>query len=133
MDNNCSDRLSLSLDITEQMLKERLCDCFDIVYKTSTVNGTRIMFVMSDGMCDNLLVTQEIIAPILNCSCSCADANELIKYLSDNVVAGIDRSMSFRLDTVTESILSGLVAVFADGTDSGISETKHRKRAGRGR
>jgi hypothetical protein len=49
--------VSRSLEKNIVYFKEKLGSSFDIMYKQTQIGGNKAMFIMDDGMCDNLLVT----------------------------------------------------------------------------
>lgn len=111
------EKLSQSLDCNLEALKERFSGCFDIIFKPVEVDNARILFVMADGMCDNMLVTEQIVKPILTADHLPKKADICLGHIASGIVSGIDQSRAYTLDAVTENILSGLVAIFVDGVD----------------
>jgi len=116
---NCAN-ISFSLYKNEAALRELFSDSFDILYKQTEVGSAKLLFVMADGMCDNLLVTQEILKPILSCKDLPKDADILLEHLSLRVVSGIDQNKAFTIENVAEDIVSGLVALFVDGVNYAV-------------
>ena len=57
--------VSRSLEKNIVYFKEKLGSSFDIMYKQTQIGGNKAMFIMDDGMCDNLLVTGQVVNPIL--------------------------------------------------------------------
>ncbi len=98
-------------------LKKEFGESFDIMYKYSDLNGKKICFVMDDGMCDNLLVVEQIVKPILTADRLPKDPDEMMGYISSNVVAGIDQNETRTLENAISDIVSGLVVLFIDGVD----------------
>lgn len=113
--------ISKSLLKNESELRLRLSDSFDILYKKITVSGYDILAVMSDSMCNSLLVTQQILSPILGCSSLPEAADECAEYIDREVIAGADRMKTYTLDSAVENILSGLAVIFIDGSDCAVS------------
>ena len=46
-------------------MKEKLGASFDILYKQTYIGKNKAFLIMDDGMCDNLLVTQQVVGPIM--------------------------------------------------------------------
>ncbi len=109
--------ISHSNDKNEAELRALFAGSFDILFKRTDLNGCRLLFVMADGMCDNLLVSTEILKPILSENRLPENPFEAIEHLSRNTVAGIDQTKAFTLEKAAENVLSGLVAMFVDGVD----------------
>lgn len=84
--------VSDSLEYNISYLKERFGESFDIIYKYSDVGKNKVCFVMADGMCDNMLVVEQIMRPILTAKNLPFDPCEMLNYISANVVAGIDQN-----------------------------------------
>lgn len=105
------DELQLNIDF----LKENFGSSFDILYKELNVDGTDICFVMADGMCENLLVSEQIVKPILNAEEYPLKNEKFLDYISGNVVTGIDRERVDTLSQAIKNVLSGLVVLFVDG------------------
>ncbi|MEG1846375.1 MAG: spore germination protein [Oscillospiraceae bacterium] len=108
-------KVSKSINYNVNYVKSKLGESFDIVYKSSEIDGSKAMFIMADGMCNNLLVTQQVVRPVLENKNYPSDAGEKMKYIRDEVAAGIDQKETDELDEVIKNIVSGLVILFIDG------------------
>ena len=73
------------------------------------------MFIMDDGMCDNLLVTGQVVNPILTARDLPENAEEQMAYIRDCVSSGIDQKEEYSLDEAVKQVVSGLVVLFIDG------------------
>ena len=58
--------ISKDLDFNVRYFKNQLGGSFDIKYRSCTVGEKKFVFVMVDGMCDSLLITEQIMNPIIN-------------------------------------------------------------------
>lgn len=58
--SNSETPISDSLQYNISYLKEKFGDSFDIIYKYSDVGKSKVCFVMADGMCNNMLVVEQI-------------------------------------------------------------------------
>lgn len=103
------------IDKNIDYLKTEFGDSFDILYKRITLDSTEICFVMADGMCDNLLVVEQVVKPIINSKKLPFKNEKVLEYLSENVVAGIDQNSANTLEGAIADVLSGLVVLFVDG------------------
>lgn len=115
-----TDVLSYSLYKNEARLREVFGASFDILYKITDIGGNKLMFVMADGMCDNLLVSEQVLGPILKSGCLPPSPDRLIEYVSLNIVSGLDQNKAFTFTKVCEEVLSGLVCMFVDGVDYAV-------------
>lgn len=115
--SNSETPISDSLQYNISYLKEKFGDSFDIIYKYSDVGKSKVCFVMADGMCNNMLVVEQIMRPILTAEKLPSEPREMLNYISANVVAGIDQSETQTLEKAITDVLSGLVVFFVDGAD----------------
>ncbi len=77
--------VSRSLEKNIVYFKEKLGSSFDIMYKQTQIGGNKAMFIMDDGMCDNLLVTGQVVNPILTARDLPENAEEQMAYIRDCV------------------------------------------------
>ena len=103
------------LERNVQYIKAQLGDSFDILYKQTCIGGNRAVLIMDDGMCDNLLVTQQVVAPILAMQNVPETAGAQMAYIRDRISAGIDQKEDHTLNDVVADIVSGLVVLLIDG------------------
>lgn len=95
--------------------KKRLGSSFDILYKQTYIGNNRAFLIMDDGMCNNLLVTQQVVQPILRAEKMPNDPQEQMAYIRDKITQGIDQKEEHSLDAAIKELLSGLVILFIDG------------------
>ena len=107
--------VSRSLEKNIVYFKEKLGSSFDIMYKQTQIGGNKAMFIMDDGMCDNLLVTGQVVNPILTARDLPENAEEQMAYIRDCVSSGIDQKEEYSLDEAVKQVVSGLVILFIDG------------------
>ena len=96
--SNSETPISDSLQYNISYLKEKFGDSFDIIYKYSDVGKSKVCFVMADGMCNNMLVVEQIMRPILTAEKLPSEPRKMLNYISANVVAGIDQSETQTLE-----------------------------------
>lgn len=95
--------------------KEKLGSSFDILYKQTHIGGHKAMLIMDDGMCNNLLVTQQVVEPIMSAHNLPQAASDQMAYIRDEIIAGIDQKEDHSLEDAVVDVLSGLVVLFIDG------------------
>ncbi len=106
-----------SLQMNISYLKMQFGESFDILYKQIKLDGTDICFVMADGMCENILVVEQVVKPIVNEKNFPLKNEKMLEYISKNVVAGIDQTKAETLQDAMANVLSGLVVLFVDGVN----------------
>jgi len=92
-------------------------NCSDVLIERSEVGGFEALFIMTDGMCNNLLVSEQILNPILTSDNSSLKADRMMRLICENTVAGIDRKIKAEYGEIAEAVLSGCFAVMLDGVD----------------
>lgn len=110
-------RLSPSLEENVLYFKTELGGSFDILYRRTEIGGNAAVFVMADGMCNNLQVVLQVVSPVLSSSKMPKTAQEQLSYIRDRVSTGIDQTQTCDLDEAILSVLSGLVVLMIDGGD----------------
>lgn len=98
-----------------QYIKAQLGGSFDILYKHTRIGNNRACLIMDDGMCDNLLVTQQVVAPIMQLQKAPDAPAAQMAYIRDQISAGIDQKEDHTLDEVLADIVSGVVVLLIDG------------------
>lgn len=106
-----------NLQMNISYLKSEFGDSFDILYKEIKVGNADICFVMADGMCENLLVVEQVVKPIISEKRLPLRKEKLLDFISKNVVAGIDQQRAETLQDAIANVLSGLVVLFVDGVN----------------
>ena len=95
-------------------MKEKLGASFDILYKQTSIGKNKAVLIMDDGMCDNLLVTQQVVNPIMTAEDMPKDASAQIAYIRDQISSGIDQKEIYNLDDAITEVLSGVVVLLID-------------------
>lgn len=106
-----------NLKMNISYLKSQFGESFDILYKEVTVGNADICFVMADGMCENILVVEQVVKPILNEKKYPVRREKMLEYISKNVVTGIDQTKAQTLQDAIANVISGLVVLFVDGVN----------------
>ena len=115
------DIVPIDLDLEKNILyfKKQLGNSFDILYKKIKLGSQKLCFIMDDGMCDNLLVTQQVVKPILEAKQKyfSSEPQKFLENIRDVLCAGIDQKENRTLNDAVRDVLSGLVVVLVDGVD----------------
>lgn len=111
----------ISPDLKKNILffKKELGSSFDILYKETVIGGNRAVLIMDDGMCNNLLVTQQVVKPVMECKKLPKDPYEQMAYIRDKVCAGIDQKEIYTLEDAVTDVVSGLVVLMIEGVSFG--------------
>lgn len=100
--------------------KQQLGASFDVKYRSCCISGKSFEFIMVDGMCDSLLITEQIMNPIINGDFSSIKEDKVIYDASDRVSASIDKSITNNADKAIEEVLSGNLVMMAQGCRAAI-------------
>lgn len=95
--------------------KKELGGSFDILYKHTKIGENNAVLIMDDGMCSNLLVTQQVVRPILEAKKMPKEATAQMAYIRDLVATGIDQKEVYTLDDAVTDVVSGLVILLIEG------------------
>lgn len=111
----------IETDIEKNIIyfKEKLGASFDILYKQTFIGENKAFLIMDDGMCDNLLVTQQVVNPIMTAEKMPKDAPAQMAYIRDQISSGIDQKEIYNLDDAVTEVLSGVVVLLIDGASVG--------------
>lgn len=95
--------------------KQQLGDAFDVKYRKAVISGVEFSFIMIDGLCDNMLITEQVMEPILQSDFSSIDREKIIYEASDGVSGSIDKSITQDIDNAIKELLSGNLVMMVDG------------------
>lgn len=101
--------------------KQSFGDAFDVKYRSVVISGIEFSFIMLDGMCDSLLITEQIMEPILNSDFEGIMGDRVISFAADRVSASIDKSVTNDLDKAIENLIAGNVIMMADGAQLSVA------------
>lgn len=102
-------------------LKSKLTPSFDVKYRSNEVDGIKFGFVMLDGMCDNELITEQIMIPILRGNYEdITDGERVLETASNNISGSIDKSIQFELNAAIREMLSGSLLMFVEGSSRAV-------------
>lgn len=103
-----------------EYLKSKLTPSFDVKYRKSEVDGIKFGFVMLDGMCDNELITEQLIIPIMRGNYETADGEKVLEAAADLISGSIDKSIQYELNTSIREMLSGSLLMFVEGSKRAV-------------
>lgn len=122
-DNNSTQQkneVSSDLSFNIRYFKAQLGNSFDVKYRSCKVDDKSFAFIMLDGMCDSLLITEQIMNPIINADFSDVKENKVVYDAADRVSASIDKSITNDLDKAIAELISGNLVMFCDGSQFAI-------------
>ena len=108
--------VSADLQFNVRYFKAQLGNSFDVKYRNCTVEDKKFVFIMLDGMCDSLLITEQIMNPIINADFSGVKNDKVIYDAADRVSASIDKSITNDLDKAIAELISGNLVMFCEGS-----------------
>ena len=91
-------------------------------FSSPSVPGLRAGVIFIDGLSNDIIINQNIIAPLVCFSgaSSLPPGEGLIKAVSEYILFGDDISFSSDLKELTDAFLTGDAVMFADGCSEGI-------------
>lgn len=113
-------RVSADLQKNKAYFKQQLGESFDVKYRDCTVSGHDFVFVMLDGMCDQLLITEQIMLPVINTDFSDTNGDSIVYKAADGVSASIDKSITSDIDKAISEMLSGNLVLMAQGAQFAV-------------
>jgi len=113
-------RVDSSLQKNVSYFKTQLGDSFDVKYRNYSVDNHNFVFIMIDGMCDSLLITEQIMNPIINAHFNENDGDKLVFSAADHVSASIDKSITNDMEKAIAELISGNLVMFAEGCISAV-------------
>lgn len=112
--------LSSSLEETIQALKRRFGNSADLVVRPVRVSRYRSAVISVEGMVDRHAVADAIILPIVRLRQDFVDAKTLFEHIQKHVLGIVDVLEAEDIETLSELIVSGFVAVLIDGVDRAV-------------
>ncbi len=114
--------LSDSLKVNEQRLKERFCNCSDVVFRSTFLapGGQRALLVFIDGMVDKQVIDEAILKPLLAGNMAEAREGEGIR-LRDEQFALAQTCLIGTIHEAVQAVLHASVVVLMDGDDRGLA------------
>lgn len=117
-ENKQTVRVDTDLQKNIRYFKEQLGESFDVKYRNCTVGDKKFAFIMIDGMCDSLLITEQIMNPIINADFSEDKEDRAVFAAADRVSASIDKSITNDMDKAIAELISGNLVMLAEGCHS---------------
>ncbi len=114
------EEIKLSLLENVKFLKSKLDPSFDVKYRKAQIDGVDFCFIMLDGMCDNELITEQIMIPILKGVYKDLDGERVLEKAADRISGSIDKSVQFELNVAIREMLSGNLLMLVDGSKRAI-------------
>lgn len=122
-----NEKVKIKKDIQDNFsfFKSKLTPSFDVKYRKAEVDGVKFGFVMLDGMCNNELLTEQIMIPILSSGYISAeklvDGEKVLEIASDRISGSIDKSIVNELNACIYEMLSGSLIMFVGGSERAVA------------
>lgn len=100
--------------------KAQLGSAFDVKYRSIKISNIDFAFVMVDGLCDNMLITEQILQPIQNADFKDIKTDKVVFVASDTVSASIDKSNTNDLDKAIRELVSGNLVMLVEGCEFSV-------------
>ncbi len=113
-DNSSKNYIDTDLQKNIAYIKQQFGDAFDVKYRKYNANGKEVYFVMVDGMCDSLLVTEQVVLPIIEADFEDLKGDKLIHSAADKVSASIDKSITNDIDEAIREAIYGSVLMLTE-------------------
>lgn len=116
------EKVSVKPTVNENIeyLKSKLNPSFDVKYRVVEICGIQFGFVMLDGMCNNELLTEQIMIPILKGNYLGLNGENALDRASNTISGSIDKSTKYELNTCIAEMLSGNLLMFVDNATKAI-------------
>ncbi|QSO54277.1 spore germination protein [Alicyclobacillus curvatus] len=121
-----NDPLSANVAKNEQILRDILGNCSDVVFRSIQVPGQpRILIVYVDGMVDTKVLEENVIKPwiVSELPDSFSNRRKPGKMLEQQLVAVAQTQTVTTVKMVIDSVLKANVAILAEGEDHALSAT----------
>ncbi|MCR4926221.1 MAG: spore germination protein [Clostridiales bacterium] len=101
-------------------LKSKFGNSFDLLIRETSIGDNDSAFVICDGMCDMMFISESVIKPILMASRLPEKPEEQLKYISKRLVTDIELCEVYSLDKVIDKLTNGFVVLFINGADYAV-------------
>lgn len=107
----------ISTNLSENIayFKSQFGDAFDVKYRKYKANGREIYFVMVDGMCNNLLLTEQIVLPVIESDIDTESGDDFLHSAADSVSASIDKSITADINKAIAEAIYGNLILMCEG------------------
>lgn len=100
--------------------KQLLGEAFDVKYRRTVISGTEFSFIMVDGLCDNLLLTEQVMLPIIDSDFSDESGDDVLYKAADGVSGSIDKTVTRDLQKAITDLLAGNLIMMAEGGELAV-------------
>lgn len=108
--------ISCSLKENLSYLKSKFGGSFDLLIREVKIGGNDAAFIVCDGMCNNLFLSQSVIWPILNSEKISGTPEEQIEIIKTVVITDIEKIQTDNMSKVISALTSGFIVVMIDGS-----------------
>ena len=98
-------------------IREMFGESFDLVIKETQANGIKIAFITLDGMYDNLLVSNAVIAPVLDMKFGTTEPKMIYDHISEYRTSECDTKEAITMPDAVQYLISGCILMFVDGVN----------------
>lgn len=117
IDTDSRDGLYFYLYENEQRFREIFKESSDVLFKKIKADENELLLISADGMCNSLLISQEIINPILAIDLSKKIGENLLDYICLKANSDMEQKRIYTFGEAVRSVLSGSLIILTDEAD----------------
>lgn len=102
-------------------IREKFGVSFDLMIKPAKIGENKAAFVICDGMCDMMFISESVVKPIMCSAGLPKEPDLLLESVSQSLITDIEMSTVFTLNSAIEKLTSGFVVLFVDGADKALA------------
>lgn len=114
--NNDETTISSSLKANIDYLKMKFGKSFDLMIREVKIGKTDGAFIICDGMCNSLFLSQSVIWPILNSDKPKGTPDEKIDIIKTQVITDIEKIPAENMGQLISAITAGFIIFLLDGS-----------------
>lgn len=111
------EKIYSSLEENISALKELFGESFDLVIKKTKVCGISAAFIVLDGMYDNILTSNAVIAPVLNMKTENPSPKTVFEMAVNFRTSECDSKKAKQMSDAVNYLISGCILFFVDGVN----------------
>lgn len=102
-------------------LRKEFSNSMDLMIRQMDIAGNRVAFVICEGMTDSMVMSDNVITPILRSDNIPAAPEKQFAFIRDNTMATVDTTELCNFEDVKLRMMSGFLLVFVDGVPKALA------------
>lgn len=115
------DLLCNSLQDNVLAVRKKFSGSMDLMVRYLTHGGNTMAFIICEGMCNSVLMSESVIEPILNSKALPNEPEKQFLFVRDNTLSNVDVTELKNFDDVFYRMMSGFMLIFVDGVASALA------------